>query len=191
MSAFLKFGPWSRTFSFLRVNRSLCILWFALWHIMLIATMITSSTMILGIISAEKGFNTMTGFASGNWKINPALPEHMNSVQPLQRLWPAWGNQMQKGFSHSLAVFESIQQLFCGVRIKVCFVKDLLRTFEHEIFQSKVQVEKCNWGTLTDQGAVEVRAGRLTPRSGYWGTVTTWSDWWEQDSPKFCGKIFP
>lgn len=42
--------------------------------------------MILGIVSFENGFNTMTRFAPGNWKINPALTEQMNSVQLLQRL---------------------------------------------------------------------------------------------------------
>ena len=46
----------------------------------------------------------------------------------------------------ALAVSESRQQAFWGVRIKVCFVKD---AFEQEGFQSKVQMEKYHWGTMT------------------------------------------
>lgn len=50
--------------------------------------------MILEMISVEKGFDTVNRFASGNWKINPAPLEQMNSARALWRLSPVWRKQM-------------------------------------------------------------------------------------------------
>lgn len=92
--------------------------------------------MILEMTSVEKGFDSSNQYTSGNWKINPAPLEQMNSAQALWRLSPVWRIRCKRDALTCLAVSEGTQQVFWGVRTKVCFVKD---AFEQEGFQSKVK----------------------------------------------------
>lgn len=49
-------------------------------------------------------------------------------------------------YSQLWQFLEAYSKYFVESQLKSFFFKDV---FEHKIFQSKVQVEKCNWGTLT------------------------------------------